>query len=163
MSGVEIGMGVVAVGGLATSIYSEISGAAAKSEAAQKNAMIKGMQADELMYRQAYNEQLMREQSERAQLDPGADLAASGREGGGIGAMLEIKKVTDENIAASRRESEFKAKMLRMGADVDAQLSSDLIAAGYVGAAGSLLSGAAQAYNLYKGPSKSPSLPNPKG
>jgi hypothetical protein len=55
----------------------------------------------------------------------------------------------EENIANSRREAEFKAQMLRAGADIDSQLASDSITAAWIGAGGTAISSGANIYSAY--------------
>ncbi len=152
------GMGT-AVGAAAGAIVGFVGGLLAtnaQSEAADKNAELKREQADELLVRQQINDNIMREQADLAGHEA---LSRSGNSGSadftGIGDMLRIHRDTEANIANNNRDAQFKAKMLRAGADVDTQLASDIQTAGIVSGSGSLLTGAAQAYNIYKGPSES--------
>lgn len=160
MSGLEI----IAAAGLATSLYGQISGASAKADADRKNAQIKNMEADELLSRQTINEGIMRDQAELQGLGYQSSFASTGREGAGLGGLLTIKKNLDQNLILSRRDAEFKAKMLRMGADIDLNLASDEQTAGYISGAGTLLTGAAKIYDLSRGPSNTTqSLPKVGG
>jgi len=147
--GVAEGAAAVAIAGTALNIYGQISGAAARKGAAEKDAYHKRLQADELLSRQAINEQIIREQSEKAGLRYGSAFASTGREGAGIGGILEIKEAAEESIKNSRRDAEFKASMLRIGADIDTQLASDMMTAGYFSAGGTLLSSGADIYGKY--------------
>jgi hypothetical protein len=156
MSGVEIGLGAVAAVGVGTKIVGDIVGANAQADAAKREAALKNQQADELLSRQSVNERIMLEQDQQAEHEFGAAFASTGREGGGIGGMLTIHKNTLDAIANTRRDAEFKAQMIRAGAESDIQLASDRTTASYITGAGTLLSAGAQAYNLYKGPSSNP-------
>ncbi len=141
--------------GTVMSAYGQISSASAQAEAQRADAAAKRLQADELLARQAINEQIMRDQSERMESSAGSGSAMSGLEGGGLGGIMSIRKTTLENIALSRRDAEFKAKMLRMGADVQSELASDMMTAGIISGAGTVAQSGLQVANLYKGP-KSP-------
>lgn len=155
MSGVET-MAILAGGTMA---LGQVSAAQASAEAAQRNAGLKRLQAEELLSRQEINEQIILEESKRLELGYGSAFAATGREGAGLGGIMQIRKNTMDNIANSRRDAEFKAKMLRLGADIESDLASDSLVAGLIGAGGTLLSGGLQAYNMYRGPSNPKSLP----
>jgi hypothetical protein len=140
--------GMAAVGA-GISIYGQIKAAQDKEEAAQFEAYLKGLQADEMMSREAINEGIMRDEAFRSGLAHQAAFSGTGREGGGIGGILTIKETTDRNIQLARRDAEFKASMLRKGADMDQKLASDLMTSGYIGAAGTLLTSSASLYGSY--------------
>ncbi len=148
-------LGAMFLLGTAMTAYGQISSAAAQADAQRADAAAKRLQADELLARQAINEQIMREQSTRAELTYGSAFAATGVEGGGLGGIMRLRKTTLENIALSRRDAEFKAKMLRMGADVQSELASDMMTAGIISGVGTIAQSGLQVANLYKGP-KSP-------
>lgn len=152
MTGIEEGAAIIGVG---TAIYGAISSAEAKADAAKRDAALKGQQADELESREKVNEGIIQHQSDLAQLRFGSSFAATGREGGGIGGIMEIQKNTALTIANSQRDAAFKAKMLRQGADIATSLASDDLAAGYITGAGTFLTGAAKTYSLYNKPSSS--------
>jgi hypothetical protein len=158
------GLEIMAAAGLATSVYGQIKSGADRAGAQEYQAALKNIQANELLEREAINEQIMREKAELMSLDYGAAFAASGREGAGLGGILKIHKNVEDSIANSRRDAEFKARMLRAGAEIDTKLASDLVSASYVGAGGTILTGVAKAYDIYAGPSsKTRSLPGVKG
>lgn len=147
MTGIEEGAAIVGAG---TAIYGAISSASAKASAAQQDAALKNEQADELLSREAVNEQLIQTQSTQSQLEYGAGAASMGREGGGIGGILQIQKNTAITMANSQRDAQFKAQMLRAGANIATNLASDELTSSYVTGAGTLLTGAAKAASLYK-------------
>lgn len=153
MSGAEVPLIATAVVGGGAQIYGQIASAQAKKDAAEKEAALKGMQADEILQRQAINEQTMLEQSDRIEKDYGASLGAV-HAGGGIGGIMQIHANTLDNIKNSRRDAEFKSKMLRLGADIETSLASDAITASYISGAGTFLTSAAQSYSTFKGPGK---------
>lgn len=123
--------------GAITSIYGQLKGASDRADAARNEADLKRQQADELMSRELVNEQTMNKQSAIAQLQVGAQF--HGLEGGNIGEILNIQNVTRENLVNSRRDAEFKARMIRSGADIDERLASDVQTAAGWSAAGTLL------------------------
>lgn len=156
MSGIEIALAAAAVGGTALNVYGNISGANAQEEAAQRNAALKREQADELLDRQIINERIMRRAAEKAERGYVASFASTGRGGGGVGGVLQIKEELEENIANTRRDAEFKAKMLRAGADIETSLASDAVSAAWISGAGTILTTGAQAYGMISkyGPAK---------
>jgi hypothetical protein len=141
-----VGVAIATVG-TGLTIYGELSAASSRADAAQKNAAIKQQQADELLARQSINEGIMREQADSSSHSYVAGFAASGREGAGLGGVLKIKKDLEDNITNSRREAQFKASLLRQGAEIDSQLASDTMTAGYLSGAGTLLSGVGNDFN----------------
>jgi hypothetical protein len=159
MSGMEPVLIGMAIAGGTANAAGQVSAAKSQAEAAQKDAAIKNMQADELLSRQQINEQIMREQADRLELGYGSLAADTGGAGTGIGGVLKIRQDVEQNISNSRRDAEFKAKMLRAGAAVETSLASDGVTASYLGAGGSILGGAASAYKLYSGPSRATDLP----
>lgn len=153
-----------AIGAISTIIsgIGQVTGAAEKAEAAKQNAALKDLQANELLARQAINEQIMRDQSEKTQDAYASAFASTGREGGGISGVLQIMRDTEQNISLSRREATFKAQILRTGAEQDMKLSSDIMTAGFLSGAGTLLTGAGTAYDRidrYKAPGEPKNLP----
>lgn len=152
MAAVAAGAAVVGAG---VAIYGEIESGQAKANAAKLDAQLKNQQADELMSREANNEQLIQQQSERDQKDYGAAFAGSGREGGGIGGIMTIQKNTAITIANSQRDAEFKAKMLRAGANIATNLASDEVNASYITGAGTIITGAAKLSPSFAGASSS--------
>lgn len=143
MSFVAVAAAVIGTG---VAIYGQVKAASAQADAQRKEADIKGLQSEELMSRQLLNEGIMRDKFEEADLATGSD---NGVEDNGLGQRMRLRKQLSQNIAMSRREAEWKAKMLRMGADADMQLSSDIIAAGGISALGSGIQGAGRAYNAW--------------
>lgn len=155
MSGIEIALGVASVVGTGLNIYGGLSAASAQAEAAKKNAALKNQQADELLYREAINEQNMQEAGE--EIISRSNAKFSGFADGNIGATLKARQKLLDNISYARREADFKSKQLRAGAEMDLTLSSDLATAGMFKTAGTVLSSAgdyARDWGLYKAPSK---------
>lgn len=137
---------IMAVVGTGMQIYGAISGASQQQEAAEVNAEMKRLQAKELLERQSINEQLIREQSEDDQLHIGGSSFGST----GIGDVLKVRRITEENISRSRRDAEFKATMLRKGADIETSLASDQMTGTILTGIGTGISAGATAYSRYK-------------
>lgn len=130
----------------------------AQADAARKNTELKRQQADELMARQAINEQIIREEGEKEKSIAGSQAAGSGLGGTGIGMKLAIIDNVNRTIANTSRDAEFKAKMLRAGAEQDTQLASDYVTSGIISGAGSVLSASGDHYlkwDKYGSPSSS--------
>lgn len=153
-------LGVIAAVGAVASLIGSVSEADSRAGAAQKDAALKRMQADELLEREAINEALIREQSDMAEGEYATAFGATGREGAGIGGRLRIRNNTARTIANFRRDAEFKAKMLREGANIADSLASDAITAGYISGAGSLLQGAGKAYDAFGGTAAASTKPD---
>lgn len=147
MSGAEVPL-ALAVGSSVVSAVGGVYGAYASASALEKQAKQREMQANELLARQAINENIMRENELMMEKQAGAAFAATGRDGGGIGSILRMQKVLQSNLEMSRRDAEFKARLMRMGAESDMALASDQITAGWISGGGSLLNGAYQTYKL---------------
>lgn len=153
-------LAAAALAGAGLSLYGAISGANAQADAAGKDAALKNAQADELLQRQAINEAIIRDQAQKAGLGFGASFSATGREGGGIGGILQINKNAQDEIMNTRRDAEFKANMLRSGANIETDLASSGVTAAWISGVGGLLSTGAATYNAMSPPSsKAPSLP----
>lgn len=142
--------------GLGAQVYGLISGASANAEAQEQQAAIKNAQADELLARQKINEQIMNEQYEESALQTG--MASRGIATTGVGLKLKMHEALVRNIELNRREADFKAKMLRMGADVDMNLAGSYRSAGYINAAGSILSTGGRVAKYYAGGQKDTDL-----
>lgn len=141
--------------GTAATIYGQISAANAQAEAQQREIELKKIQANEMLERQAINEQIMRDKEAWLENHAGSD---NGTSGSSLVGIMRYRKDLAQNIATSRREAEFKAGMLKMGAEADAKLASDTMTAGYISGAGTLLTGAANVGYQYS-QAKSPSAP----
>jgi len=169
MTGIEEVAAGVAIVGAGVSIYGQISGANAEADARKEKAALDEQQAAELESREAFNEIQIRDSSRINQLNFGSRAAGSGSEGVGLGGQLEIQRQTDLTLQVSQRDAAFKARMIRSGAAIETQLASDAQTAGYISAAGTLLTSAAKGYSLYRGASSTPTkLPtftrdNPSG
>lgn len=153
---------IIAGIGVATQATGMVVNGIAQADAAERNAALKNAQADELLAREEINQELMREQAFQAEQNFGSAFAMTGKEGGGIGGMLTIHSQLERNLRLSRREAEYKAKILRAGGEIDQQLGSDLQTAGWITGAGTLIGGATNLYQRYGPKDKSGSLPTVK-
>lgn len=142
-------MAAGAAAGLGLSVVGTVLAAQAQKEAAEKEASLKRDQADELLSREAINEQILRDQSEDLTKDYGAAFAASGLGGSGIGGTLKLRSNLEQTLANSRRDAEFKARMLRAGADMQGQLASDVYTAGIITGAGTALTGGMSTFSTF--------------
>lgn len=139
-------MGAVAVAGTAIQAYGQIQDAQSRAEALERDAYLKRLQSKELQERQAINEQVMREQEVFSEARHVSTAASNGVEGSWFGGMIRMRRDMEHNIMISKREADFKSHLLNLGADANTALASDTMTAGYIGAAGSVLSGAGKAY-----------------
>jgi hypothetical protein len=146
-------MAGVAVAGTAVQMYGEYEAAQSKAESEARQAAMKRQQADEVQARQTINEGVMREQEYHSEGDYVTKVGGHGVEGSWFGGMMRMRQDLAYNIAATRREADFKAQMLREGADVNTQLASDSKTAGYLGIGASLITGAGKAYTAANKPS----------
>lgn len=150
-------LAIVAGIGTAASIYSQISAGQKEEEAAKKKQELANQQADEILSRELINEQAIRDQAFNAEKEYGAAFSATGREGGGIGGILAIRRNTVKALEYAKRDADFKSYMLRKGAEMDTQLASDAATASYITGAGTALTGAARIYQSESPPSSTTS------
>lgn len=148
MSGAEI-LGGMALLGAGVNAYGQVSAAQSQEEAQIKAAELKREQAKELLSRQSTNEGIMRERLTRTMKDIN-NLVDSGSSTGTVVAIAEYQRDAEAAILDSRREAEFKARMLREGADIETDLASDLVTGAYFSGAGTILTGAYKAYDIFK-------------
>lgn len=134
-------LGAAALAGTAISTYGSIKSASDQAAAQEREAALKNLQANELEQRQAINERIMQDKELEFESSTGSD-----RGGGSLGQIMAMRKNLFTNLETSRREANWKVRMLRMGAASDLNLSSDAQAAGYITGAGTILTGAQQAY-----------------
>jgi hypothetical protein len=159
MSGVEVALIATAAVGTGVTIYGQLSGANAEKEAREQKAALDELTAIELLEREAYNETALRENARVAELQYGS--SAMGGEDMGIGARLSINQQLEKTISITKRDADFKARMIRAGAAMERDLASDQYAAAGIGAFGTLLTGATRAASLYRPSTASTGLPKP--
>jgi len=146
---------IALIAGAGIQLYSSLSAAGAQRDAMERDAFLKGMQADELLARELINEQIMREQAEDVKKTYVSRAGSMGGGGLGLGGVVKMKYNLERTIANSRRDAEFKARMLRAGADIQTQLASDVYTAGLIGAGGTILTSAGKAHDRFS-PKKDP-------
>lgn len=139
--------------------YGMIDSANQANEAKQKELELKRQQAAEIDARQAINEEILSRQGQQHI----AQTESSGNKYGntGPGFHLEAMHNLQEAILLSRRDADFKARMLRAGIGVESQISSDQVNASYIRSGGAILGGFSQAYgntSRYGAPSDPKSL-----
>lgn len=133
MDPISISLAAVASGG---AIYGAISSFLSNKKAEEQALYYGGLQASEILRRNAYNESILREN----EVDFENKVAVSAGRGGvytGIGEILSSRLKLERNLIMYRQEAEFKAKMAREGAQGQADLFSDRATA-------SLLTGVSQ-------------------
>lgn len=136
--------------GIGINAVSQIISGNAQADAAQKDAALKRLQADQVEKNAARDEALLAQQGHALIGEQTTAYAKSGVELSGTPLlMLEQTnaKVREQSIAIAN-DAAFRASQLRAGADISEDLGSDRQTAGYLGAAGSLLTGAGQYYLL---------------
>lgn len=155
MAGVLAG---AAIAGVAIQAYGAISGASAQADAARFEADSKRQQADEILKREAINEQAISDTASRQSLEFGSASASQGGEGVSIGGQVQIQGYARKQLALAQRDAEFKAEQLRAGANIDTTLASDNMRAAWFGVGGTVLTTGAKAYGMFSGPSTASSL-----
>jgi hypothetical protein len=147
----------IAVAGIAIDVIGRVNEADDQADAAARTAAIKDAQARELLERNAINEKILRERAEFQEHGYIAAVADTGFGGGGLGGVMKIRRDLAMTLENNRRDAEFRARMLRAGADVDMQLASDAVSASYISGAGTILSQGAKTYTAYSAPSSTTS------
>ena len=132
----------LAIGGGLLSVYGQIQAGKAQAAAASRNAAIKRLQAEELLQRAEINiGEVFRESRIIAGTQASSYAAAGvGLDGTPLLVIEETLARASEEAQLMRRDAQFQAKMLRMGADIEQRQGKDLRDASYISAAGSLLS-----------------------
>lgn len=130
--------------GVVIGAIGQLYGASAQAEEARRQAAIKRMQAMELMNRMDTNQAILRRRGERVAMGMGEGFGAGA--GSSLSDRAEALVELTHLISDQRREAEFKAKMLSMGADVDTASANTYQTAGYLNAGGTLLTGAVKTY-----------------
>jgi len=155
MGAVGVAMGVAS----AIQIYGQVKTGVSQAKAANASAELKNMQADELLARQAINEEVMRNAYERTSREVGAVQLSRGFDVSGAGATAEMLLDFRSNLTNSRREADFKARMLRAGAEIDQNLASDVRTGTIIAGFSTAVSTGATLYNYNRGPGPSKGLP----
>ncbi len=148
MSGMEA-VAIVGAAGTALNAVGQVSSAHSQAEAQRKAAYLKQQQADELLARQKINEEILRERNTKLVHEQGA-IATGETSDQTIYGLAKYQRDLEDAVLDTRREAEFKAKMLREGAAIEADLASDIETGSYLSAGGTILTGGVQAYSLLK-------------
>jgi len=155
MTGIEAGLilGATAAVGTGVQIAGQLSEALARKEYAREQARIANLQATELLERQVINEGILRERGEELITRIGG--STSGLATSGVGQILKVKQDIEQNILLSRRDAEFKAQMIREGAEAQMELESDRFTGSILTGVGTGIVGGVGLYNQLK-PSRKP-------
>lgn len=140
----EIALGVIALLGLGANLWSNLSGAAEREEAARKNLELSNMAADEYERRFKINEQIAKE--EMSTILAASGTAGAARGGGAqlsVGDYIKANRVMSRNLDLARQDAEYKVKMMRLGATYDFEAEQGVAEAQRVSAWGQALGGAA--------------------
>lgn len=140
--GAPAAVAAVSVGGGILSAWSQVESGRAQRKAAERNAALKRMQADELLERANINMgEVFREGRVMAGTQASSYAAAGvGLDGTPLLVIEETLARASEEASLIRRDAEFQAKMLRLGADIEVQQGKSMEKAAYIGAAGNLIS-----------------------
>lgn len=124
------------------SAYGQIKAGKAQAAAARRNAEIKRMQANELLDRAEINiGEVFREGRIMAGNQASSYAAAGvGLDGSPLMVIEQTLARASEEASLIRRDAEFSAKMLRLGADIEVRQGKEMERAAKWGAAGSLIS-----------------------
>jgi len=127
--------------GTMATVGAKIYEGAVQADAAERKAELDIEQANELLQRERINEDLLIKK-EKEMETYGTYLSGSrGTQDTGLGARLKLYENLQQALSNMRRESLFKAKMIRAGAEVSRELASDIQVGTALSAAGGLLKG----------------------
>lgn len=144
--------GGLLIGGTILGAIGQRKSAKAQAAAAKAQAAAKREQADEVLKRAKFNAIVMREQGRGLQAQQVASYAKSGvalTSSSTLATLQDTVSTVSLSVQQMLDEADFKANQLRMGADVDTRLASDIKSASNWQVAGTLLSGGAQSYKAY--------------
>ena len=144
-----VGAAVVAVAGLAVTLYGNHKASEAQEEAMNAKAAAKRKQADDLMERFEQNVLALEVSGKQFGEGQSAQFAKGGVEIGEGSPLLAIENTfssVQRQIGIERKEAEDKAELLRSGADVDVTLGGDIRTAGQIQNVGTFLQGASTIY-----------------
>lgn len=142
------GAAVAAVGGTAITLVGQHQAAKAEEAAARSNAEQKRIQALELLERFEINSATMKGEAELLKAQQQTSFASKGIDigsGSALSVIEETNAMTARQLILDRKEAQFKANQIRMGASNDERLAGDLRSANRFRMAGTFLSGAGQA------------------
>lgn len=144
--------GTLLIGGTILGAIGQMKSAKAQAAAARAQAAAKREQADEMLKRAKFNAIVMREQGRTLQAEQIGAFAKSGvalSSGSTLATLQNTVSTVSLSVQQMLDEADFKANQLKMGADVDTRLASDIRSASSWAVGGTLLSGGAQAYKAY--------------
>jgi hypothetical protein len=131
--------------GTAISIYGQIKGAEAEADAARREAAARELEAQEILKRTKVNQDIVQEEGD---ILMGNQQTYFSMGGSLIGSPLMTLERTAHSIAREKQnmqiEADFKAAQLRSGAAISTELAGQRQQAGYIGAAGTVLTSAYQ-------------------
>lgn len=135
----------LAVGGTGLSVMGQIEEAEARAAEARRQAAIGRLRAQEIEERAVINEKAIKKRGDKTAGEQVAAFAKGGVDVGKGTAATAIEETANEvmqEVMNTRREARFEAHLARLGADSTEQAAKQLLKAGQVRAAGTLLSGA---------------------
>jgi len=145
-------MGTAAVGAMVVgsliSAKGTMDAADAQADAAKASARAKRGQAVELLKRANINADRTRASGEALTEDQKGQFAAGGvsvGSGSTLAVMNDTMNQVEQSVRDNLQEANFKASMLRAGADVDVSLAGDIKTASKFQAAGTLIGTAGSA------------------
>jgi len=134
--------------GTAVQLYANKKESDAQEAAAEANAHAKRVQANELLDRFFINKDLLTLEAKAFQGSQAAGFIKGGVDVGTGSALLvmeDTNRKLSRQLEIDEKEAEFKARQLKLGADVDLSLGSDLASASRLQRASIFLSGAVSA------------------
>lgn len=152
---------ILAAAGAALSIYGQIKGAEADAEAARREAASRELEADEILKRVQVNQAIVQEEGDILMGQQTTFFAGSGVQMGR--SPLAVLERTAHGIAREKKnmdiEAQFRAAQLRSGAVLSRDLAGQRMQAGYISAAGTLLT---RGYDIYSSTNRKSSTDTPK-
>lgn len=148
----------VAIVGAGIAVYSEIEKGEQQAKAAERDARIKDIQAQELEFRLSRNIELVEQNYEVVR-----DQTILATRGQSLDVLTKLHTNTRATLERMQREGAFQARMIREGALSSSILAGEYRDAGTAGAIGAGLGGVAGASNAVGSSSRPSSTPNKTG
>lgn len=144
---------VIAGAGMALSAYGQIEGGEQRAAAARDEAANKRLQAEETLRRAQVKSEFMQKQGDQLLGSQASAYGHAGVElsGSALLTMEDTASSIRQEIEESQKEAAFRARQLQAGANFDDNNASDYQNAGYIGAGGTILTGAGSLYRANKG------------
>lgn len=142
-----VSLGMIASVGITAG--AKIVGAVGESQAAQKDADLKRLQADEAEKSGARQEKLLRQQGQQIEGTQVSGYAKAGLDlsGSPLLVLEDTARQVEEQALVVQHDTAFRAGQLRQGADLADQLGQINLVSGLLNAGGTVLGGAAKAYS----------------